>query len=217
MPKTTSDTKMKNVIFDFDGTLADSFHVFVQSVEEVLKRPKFTDAEISDLRGLSTRAVAKRLRVRWWEMPTLVKNGQKAVNRRIGEVKLFDGIPELIRKLSRNGFKLYIVTSNSSGPVTQVLEQYGLNKLFPKQRVVTGSGIFGKSKKLKGLIKRQKIGKGSCIYVGDETSDIESAKKVGLKSIAVAWGFNSPESLEKHEPTAIITHPADLPKVIENI
>ncbi|MDB5170976.1 MAG: Haloacid dehalogenase-like hydrolase, partial [Candidatus Saccharibacteria bacterium] len=60
-----SERNINTVIFDFDGTIADSFGVFVETLEEVLNRPKPLSAEeIADLRGSSTREIIKKLDVK---------------------------------------------------------------------------------------------------------------------------------------------------------
>lgn len=55
------------------------------------------------------------------------------------------------------------------------------------------------------------------IYVGDETRDIDSAKKAGVKGIAVSWGFNSKKVLAKHHPDALIEHPQELIDILKKM
>jgi phosphoglycolate phosphatase len=53
------------------------------------------------------------------------------------------------------------------------------------------------------------------VYVGDETRDIESAKKIKIKVIAVSWGFNSWEVLAKYKPEFLIDKPTELIEVMK--
>ena len=55
-----------------------------------------------------------------------------------------------------------------------------------------------------------KIDKSKAYYIGDETRDIEAAKKNHIKSIAVTWGYNSETALEKYDPSYIAKTPKDL-------
>lgn len=55
------------------------------------------------------------------------------------------------------------------------------------------------------------------IYIGDETRDIEAARKSYVKAIAVSWGFNSKEVLAEQNPDFLIHQPQELIKVIENL
>ena len=52
--------------------------------------------------------------------------------------------------------------------------------------------------------------------MGDETRDVEAAKKANIKVVAVTWGFNSPEALAKENPDFLINHPSELLEVIKN-
>lgn len=53
------------------------------------------------------------------------------------------------------------------------------------------------------------------IYVGDETRDVEAAKKVGVKVIAVTWGINSEKILRKQNPDYLIVKPKELIEVLK--
>jgi phosphoglycolate phosphatase len=52
------------------------------------------------------------------------------------------------------------------------------------------------------------------IYVGDETRDIEAARKIQIQVIAVSWGFNSREVLAEQKPDFLISHPSQLIEVV---
>jgi phosphoglycolate phosphatase len=64
------------------------------------------------------------------------------------------------------------------------------------------------------VIKQRQIKPETVIYVGDETRDIEAAKKANVQVIAVSWGFNSPEALARENPNFLIDHPWELLEVI---
>ncbi len=55
------------------------------------------------------------------------------------------------------------------------------------------------------------------IYVGDETRDIEAAKKINSKVIAVSWGFNTKEALARHNPDFLIHQPSELLDVMGSL
>ena len=48
------------------------------------------------------------------------------------------------------------------------------------------------------------------IYIGDETRDIQAAKKAGIRSAAVTWGYNSRKALEAQSPDYLIHSPQEL-------
>ncbi|PSB03825.1 HAD family hydrolase, partial [Merismopedia glauca] len=55
------------------------------------------------------------------------------------------------------------------------------------------------------------------IYVGDETRDIEAARKSKIKAIAVCWGFNFREILAKYKPDFLIDRPSQLLEVVQHL
>ncbi|MEB3145344.1 MAG: HAD hydrolase-like protein, partial [Cylindrospermopsis raciborskii 1523720] len=69
---------------------------------------------------------------------------------------------------------------------------------------------------MSSVIKQRQIKPQTVIYVGDETRDIEAAKKANLKVIAVTWGFNSPEALTRENPDFLIDHPRELLEAINH-
>ncbi len=83
---------------------------------------------------------------------------------------------------------------------------------------VTGSNIFGKDRLLQRILSVIDLERSSerVIFVGDETRDIEAAKKVDINSIAVTWGFTAKEGLLKESPELILDNPRHLAeKIIE--
>jgi CRISPR-associated protein Cas8b1/Cst1 subtype I-B len=67
---------------------------------------------------------------------------------------------------------------------------------------------------IKKVIKKDNTKYEKIFYVGDETRDIEAAKKAGIQSIAVSWGYLSREILEKYKPDYIIDNPKELLDII---
>ena len=64
------------------------------------------------------------------------------------------------------------------------------------------------------ILKQKKIEKKDVFYVCDEVRDIAAAKKSGIKSIAVVWGYNSEEALQKEEPEFMIKTPQELNEIL---
>ena len=69
------------------------------------------------------------------------------------------------------------------------------------------SNHFSKRYLLKKTLKKYKIDKSKVFYIGDETRDIEAAKRNNIQSIAVTWGYNSEKVLLKHLPTYLAKQP----------
>lgn len=206
---------VKAVIFDFDGTLADSFEVFTEVLAEALKRQPFTGQEIADLRGLSTREVMRELKVKKWQLPRLAVKGRRLLGNRMDRVEPFPDTDKLLSELHKAGCKIYILSTNDTSNIQQLTDKYGLDKYITK--IYGDIGLFGKVKWLKKLLKQEGLNAGECIYVGDETRDLEATKKAGIRCIAVAWGYGNPATLAKYSPFATAKDPSELLKVLKNI
>lgn len=114
----------KLIVFDSDGTLADSFPYFlriINSLATIYDFPPIDSHEVDQLRGLDARQMMKRAKLPAWKMPFIAHSFIQLMNRDIHQIRLFDGIPELLRKLATQGVKLAIVSSNSEENVRHVL------------------------------------------------------------------------------------------------
>ena len=208
--------KIKAVIFDFDGTIADSFEIFLESLQEVLKRPKpLTPDEIAELRGSSIREIINKLKVKKWQLPTLVIKGRRTVARKMGRVEVFSGMPDTISKLNQSNYKLFILSTNDKNAVDDFLRRYKLEDYF--NGTFAGTSIFGKAKRLKSLLANEDLVANRCIYIGDETRDVEAAKEAGMKCIAVEWGYSAPETLKSYNPDIIASNPSDLVAAVKSL
>jgi phosphoglycolate phosphatase-like HAD superfamily hydrolase len=197
------------VIFDFDGTLADTFVASIRIFEKLTsKADPYNEEEILRLRGLTAFNVVRELRIRPWRVPWLLVRGRAMMRREIETIIVFEGIEDVLNRLQDAGVPMYIISSNSPGNIRKLLQRRGLDHYF--KHIYGNVGIFGKSKMLRRVIKRNRLDLRSTYYVGDEGRDIEAAKRVGVTSVAVAWGFNSAELLAKHHPAVLAHTPAEL-------
>ncbi len=198
------------VIFDFDGTLADSADWFISMTNGAADRFRFrriTDEEVAMLRGRSSREVVAYMGVPAWKMPMIARYAHKLVAQHASKIPLFPGVGDLLRGLSEQGIKTALVSSNSEANVRAILgpELAGLVNLYD-----CGASVFGKTRKFRAVIRRAKVSKAEVISIGDETRDIEAAAKAGIASGAVTWGYARPEILAEHKPTILFGAMGDI-------
>lgn len=204
---------MNTLIFDFDGTIADSFEAFLEIFDEILNRPqKLTPQEVTELRGKSLAQIIKYLKIRRWQLPKLILRGKKLVGQRIDTIKPFSGIPQVLKQLNKDGKQMFILSTNSPDNISRFLNAHDLDGCFAK--IYGDIGLRSKTSVIKKIIKKQSLLRSDCSYIGDEIRDIQAAKKAGLTSVAVAWGFNSPNSLVQAKPTALAKTPKELLKIL---
>jgi phosphoglycolate phosphatase len=207
---------MAAIIFDFDGTIADSFEVIVGIFEQITKRPeKMTEDQMAELRGYPVEIVAKRLNIPWWRLPFLVVQGRRKMSRHMGDIPVFEGIPKVIEELHAEGHELFILSSNSKRNVNKFLKAHHLYKYFIEVR--GNAGIVGKARVLKRLMRSNSLDMKDTIYIGDETRDILATRVIGMRIIAVSWGFANADFLESLHPTAMAHQPQDIVRILEEL
>jgi HAD superfamily hydrolase (TIGR01549 family) len=199
-----------NLIFDFDGTICDSFNaVFAVAVNHF---PELNDPPITsdEARNLGIKELIKRSNIPKYKIPQIMINSRKELSKYMHKLQTFPNIDDVIRRLSKK-HKLGILTTNSKKNVITFLEKNKLNKYF--DFVHSELALFGKHKKLIKVMKRHSLNPNETIYIGDETRDVEAAKEVGIKSVAVNWGYEAEKLLQKANPDMIISSPVDLLKL----
>ncbi len=112
---------------------------------------------------------------------------------------------------THRGVRFGILSSNTQENVKQFLDK---NELDFFDFVRTGKSVFGKSHMINKIIKQRKVRKSDVFYVCDEVRDIEAAKKSGIKSVAVTWGYNTKDALIKENPDFIVDTPEELRNII---
>lgn len=204
---------MKTVIFDFDGTLADTFVTSVRIFEKLTKRLQpFSDEEILRLRGLTMLHLVRELRIRPWRVPWLLVRGRKQMRKQMESIIVFEGIEDILRQLQAADVPVFIMSSNSPGNIRRLLRRLGLEQYFT--HIYGNVGLFGKAKMLRHVIARNKLVPADTFYVGDEGRDVEAAKRVGVRSVAVTWGYNTHELLASHHPQAIADDRQELARIL---
>ncbi|MBK1831153.1 HAD-IA family hydrolase [Verrucomicrobiaceae bacterium R5-34] len=189
------------IIFDFDGTLADTldeaFHIYNKMAKEHDLRAVSED-EIPGLRDMKLNQFLSHLGIPKRRVPKLLYQGTKQLKESIGSLPLFEGLEHVLPALRTKIEHVGILTSNSVENVNLFLETHGLENVFTF--VSSTSKLTGKAKHLRAIRKTFSLEASEMIYVGDEIRDIVASKKAGIPVAAVGWGFNSPEALKKEQP-----------------
>lgn len=202
----------KLVLFDFDGTLVDSFDALIESFNDAAEKYscKLIASEqhyyVRNLGG--TMELLREFGVSWYKLPFVIQHVRSVFKNKITSLEPIAGIVEVLHTLRELGYCLGIVTSNSVENVMLFLKKHSIDDLF--DCVCSESGMFNKHVVFKRLSDELHISSGAMVYVGDGVRDIHAARKAGVKIIAVAWGHDSKEILRKHEPDVLIETPSEL-------
>lgn len=204
----------RTIIFDFDGTLADSLPVMLRIYGKLMPYgPEITKELFQFLRKLPAHKVAAHLDVSLWRLPWLLRRGRKTMHDHIGEVQPCEGIIPVVKELKKRGYELHVVTSNSRANVNEFLALHNLSEYFDS--VVAVRRLNGKPQALKSFVRRHKLVMSETYYIGDEARDIVATQRVNMPIVAVSWGFNDKELLKEMKPTALVEHPKDLLKIFK--
>ncbi|MGK7902192.1 MAG: HAD-IA family hydrolase [Hormoscilla sp.] len=208
---------VKLIIFDFDGTLADTLDAIVSITNRLSAEFGYQPAspeKVIHLKNLSSREVIQQSGVSLWKLPFLLRRVRSEFNNHIDELKPVPGIKEVLLELKNRGYYLGILTSNDRKNVQLFTKNHDWEHLF--DFIHSAMNLFGKGRAIEHLLRKSKFDRQEIIYVGDETRDIEAAKITNIRAITVSWGFNSPEVLAAHNPDFLIHQPRELIAAIEN-
>lgn len=198
----------KLIIFDFDGTLADTFSLFLNAINEAADRYRFKriDWDLDILRRLDVKQILSCHEIPFWKLPFVVRHMQSLMKRNIADITLFPGIDQALHALSENGATLAIVTSNSRENVLKVLGAQNAERFS----YIECASVFGKKNKLRKILANSQIAPEDAILIGDEIRDAQAAKEAGIPFGAVSWGYNHIDALRLHGAQKIFIHTGEL-------
>lgn len=183
------------LIFDFDGTLADSFSWFLGALDELAPRHRFRPVHpkrIDYLRGLDARGVMRELNVAWWRLPLIARDCRKMAAQHSANLTLFTGATELLCDLKSAGLQLAVVSTNAETNVRAVLGAHA--DLIDNYDC--GGGLFRKRLAIKRVLRRSRAPAAQALYIGDEIRDYHAATSAGVDFGAACWGFTKAQALQ---------------------
>ena len=191
------------LFFDLDGTLTDPAPGITNSFKYALK---YFGREIPSYETLCTfigpplqDTFKNLLNFEDDKIPEAIKKYREYfAEKGLFENSVYPGIPELLSTLKQNGKKLVVATSKPEDFSIRIIEHFGLSQYFEN---VCGSlkdqTRTKKDEVIEFAIERNQISdKSKILMIGDRKHDILGAKKVGLKSCGVLFGYGSREELE---------------------
>lgn len=192
--------KYRFVIFDFDGTLANSFPFFLATINRLADEHGFRHVHPDDVQTLRTydaRQVLRHLGLPVWKVPLVAASFRTRMASDIDNITRFDGVDTLLKALKQKGVFMSLITSNSFQNAQRVL---GFQNMAHFSHPQCGTALFGKTAKLKRLLRTMEMAPDDAIYIGDEIRDIEAARMAGMHCGAVGWGYTTLETLRRQQP-----------------
>jgi phosphoglycolate phosphatase len=145
-----------------------------------------------------------------WKLPLASKTFMDMMKDSAHAISLFDGIADALRYLHGHGVLLTVVSSNAEHNVRTVLgpELAGLMSRFD-----CGMSVFGKAGRIRAVLKACGVAPADALYIGDQATDAEAARKAGVAFGAVHWGYAAIEALRAQACTTEFVTPADLHRI----
>lgn len=199
----------KTLVFDFDGTIADSLSVLLRaysSLAEELSLKELSEKDVDKIRNLPPRDILKFVGVPLYRLPEFLLKGRAKYKEFMSDLEPIVGITYVLIELQKL-YPLHILTSNDQDVVLSFLDTH---KITCFESVTSERNIFGKDKSLKKVMKLLDLNPKSVLYIGDEVRDIEACRRINLDICSVSWGLNTHEILDKHHPTYLIRDPREL-------
>jgi len=205
---------MKNLIFDWSGVVRNTVTSQLWIVNKIFERYGISPIGLEEFREN-------------WEQPHVLfyqkylpkdysEEERAKIYREVAfgadcpKSSAYPEMAELIRECKNNGAFLAIVSSDLPETLITEVKAYGLENIFNEIIIDADDKLEAVQK----IIKDNKLDLQETFFIGDSNHEIDVAKKTGIKSIAVTWGFTSEQKLEARNPDYIITDPKELEKVI---
>jgi phosphoglycolate phosphatase len=202
------------VIFDFDGTLADTFPWFATVVNPTADRFRFRRAvpeETHFMRGLDARELLEYLAIARWKVPLIARHLRKRAEREKDTFRLFPGAEAIVAALDEAGVKVAVVSSNGEETVRHVL---GPDISGRVDQFACGAALFGKARKFARVLAQQGVTPREALCIGDETRDITAARRAGIACAAVSWGYMRRDVLEAARPDHLFDAMEEIPAAV---
>jgi phosphoglycolate phosphatase len=206
------------VLFDFDGTFADTAPDLAAAVNAMRTRRGLDPLPPATVRPYASMGARGLLRVGFGmtpEHPDYIAMRDEFLDRYADGIcvhtRLFDGMHELVDELIARHIAWGIVTNKATRFTTRLVQELGV---APDCVVCGDSTAHLKPHPAPLLLaaKELELPPADCIYVGDDLRDIQAARAAGMRCVAVEYGYHGAENPgpETWNADAIISHPREL-------
>ncbi len=211
-----NNKKYQLLVFDWDGTLADSEACIIDAMQLATAEaelPKCNDAQIRDVIGLSLEGAIEAL---FPEAEISVRNSvadryrEYYFSTSTSPVPVFEGVVEILEKLNQENYFLAVATGKSRRGLDRSLNETGLDKYFHTTRCADETISKPNPQMLIEIIEFFGLEAVDALMIGDSEYDLQMANNAGTESVAVSYGVHNAERLQQCEPLAIIHNITEL-------
>ncbi len=209
---------IKNIVFDLDGTLANSERLIIDSFQHIYKIFKGHTMEESHIKRTFGETLENVLKEEFnQDYPIVLKEYRRYHNENFeSTMKLYPGAVEIIKRLHTHNYTLGIVTSRIRESTDKVLKMYNITKYF-KCTITATESEFHKPhpEPLEKCLRELSAQPHETLFVGDTVYDVECARNAGVTPVLVGWSKLASMDSD-HRPKYVISNYDDLFSVIND-
>lgn len=208
------------MLFDFDGTFADTGEGMFESIQCAVKALGFEPLDAETLRRFVGPPVFESFRR---ELGVDAEKADFAVAKYreayaengIFKFRVYDGIPDLLRELNENGIRFAIASAKPQKFLVRIVAHLGIENLVDYiSSPADDKADPSKTRLINEAVLALKAEKSRVLMVGDRHFDINGANGAGVDSVGVTFGYGSEEELREAGATFIARTVADVRDII---
>ena len=213
----------KAVIFDLDGTLADTIEAIAEAINMMLEYFGYPTRTIDQVRaaiGNGARMIVRR------SIPAELYDNEEKVTEALNKYdemyaltyfhsdKMYDGMREALIELYKSGKKIAVFSNKQDHYVKGLSDIYFSDGTISMALGQTDLPVKPDIAGLKLIMDKLSVTAEDCVFVGDSGVDLATARNANMDCICVSWGFVGREGLEAKGAECIIDHPSELLSLI---
>ena len=201
------------VIWDFDGTLADTLRLALAVYNRLAEKHGFRPVtDPMSVREMNLSEFLTQYSVPAWRVPLAFASFLAEVKSSSAKIRLNQHVAEAVRVTAELGVQHAVVSSNDTNVIERCLSANDLREQFTYVRGT--SRIFGKERRIRDACRCCQTEFGDALYVGDEVRDVAAARAAGVHIASATWGLNSEVALRAEAPDFILDNPLQLAEVL---
>lgn len=194
------------ILFDFDGTIADSAAVVERNLRLLCGKYGFHKLSYEEFKPGAALSLPKKFCL-YWFLRKIEREFKKLYLDNISSIRMFDQIAEVLSLLHAAGYPLVILSSNTVSNIQAFLKH---NRISLGIVVLSSKGLYGKHKAIRRFLSEHDCAPDQLLYVGDEFRDIRACKRAGVDMAFVTWGLDGNKDVSHLKPTYILSSPEEL-------
>jgi len=205
------------MLFDFDGTIANSIDQLYKLVNGLAPRYGYTPItpeKFAAMRDFPLSRACKALKVPLYKLGQAITVILSEYLKIVPDLEPCAGVVPMLQELKAMEISLALISSNHSENVRAFLDHHRIDCF---DWVEGTGGILHKHDSIRRQIRKHGLDKEKVVYVGDESRDIKAARKSRVQVISVTWGLHSEAHLRGFKPDWLVSDPAEIVAIAKQL